>query len=85
MGKPQVAYRETIRETVNQKVSLFVRPVAAASTARCLRSNLEKRVTDYEFVDEIVVVSYPGNIFRSRKGYQEQLRTACWLDIRSVV
>ena len=33
VGKPQVAYRETIRKTVEQETSSSARPAAAASTA----------------------------------------------------
>ena len=35
VGKPQVAYRETIRGTVESKASSCASPAAAASTATC--------------------------------------------------
>ena len=35
IGKPQVAYRETIRKTVERKASLCASPAVAASTAMC--------------------------------------------------
>ena len=74
IGKPQVAYRETIRETVNSE-GKFVRQTGGRGQYGHVWIKIEPLAGDgYEFVDEIVGGAVPREYINAvEKGIQDQL------------
>ncbi|MDA0812016.1 MAG: elongation factor G [Verrucomicrobia bacterium] len=74
IGKPQVAYRETIRETVNSE-GKFVRQTGGRGQYGHVWIRIEPLEGDgYEFVDEIVGGAVPREYISAvEKGIQDQL------------
>ncbi len=75
VGKPQVAYRETIRASVEQE-GKFVRQTGGRGQYGHVWLRIEPQVagTDYEFVDAIVGGSVPREYINSvNKGIVEQM------------
>ena len=76
VGKPQVSYRETIRETVDKAVGKFVRQSGGRGQYGHVVLKIEpvKQGTGYEFVNEIVGGVVPKEFIPAiDKGIQEQL------------
>jgi len=76
VGKPQVAYRETIRSTVDKAVGKFVRQSGGRGQYGHVVVKLEpqEQGTGYEFVNEIVGGVVPKDFIPAiDKGIQEQL------------
>lgn len=79
IGKPQVAYRETIRDTVNQEAK-FVRQTGGRGQYGHVYVKLEPYKDEdggfaYEFVDEIVGGAVPKEYIPAvDKGIQEQMQ-----------
>ena len=69
VGKPQVAYRETITQAVEPRASTSARPAAAASTATCwLRLEPGRAGKGFEFENGSSAASIPKEFIpRSRR------------------
>ena len=79
IGKPQVAYRETIKETVEIE-GKFVRQSGGKGQYGHVWLKLEPLGLDdeYEFVDKIVGGSIPKEYIPAvNKGIQEQMKNGC--------
>ena len=75
VGKPQVAYRETIRRTVEQE-GKFVRQTGGRGQYGhvYLRIEPQEQGAGYEFLDEVVGGSVPREYINAvNKGIQEQM------------
>ena len=83
VGKPQVAYRETIRKTVEQE-GKYVRQTGGRGQYGHVWIKIEPQEagTGYEFVNDIVVVLFQENIFlRLIKVFKNKCKMVLLLDI----